>query len=171
MAAPAPTAPPRQENGGLSPKTVAPVTVFPQTEAPTVASVFPAAGETIAPGALVLKIVFDQKMDPNGFDIEAATGGQAPSCLKTPRLLNDGKTFVLLCTTAPKSAYALAFNAAPKGGFANIAGNRAKPGALAFSTNDEDGPRDLAAAMKIAKLGPADTPIETDASPAMAAAP
>jgi hypothetical protein len=110
-------------------------------------------------------------MEPDGFDIQAAPDGQAPNCLKTPRLLGDGKTFVLLCTTAPKSAYALAINGAGKGGFANLAGNRAQASTLAFSTNDEDGPRDLPDAMKAAKLGPADSPIETEPTVATAAAP
>ena len=88
-------------------------------------------------------------------------GGQMPECLKTPRLLNDEKTFVLLCTTTAKTAYTLAFNAAPHGGFANAAGRPAEPAKLAFSTNDDDGPRDLDDALKIAKLTHADVPIAT----------
>ena len=34
----------------------------------------------------------------DGFDIAPAPGAEAPDCLKTPRLLDDGRTYVLLCT-------------------------------------------------------------------------
>jgi hypothetical protein len=95
-----------------------------------------------------------------GFDLTAAAGGEAPHCLKTPRLLNDTKTFVLLCTTEPKKAYTLAFNAKPQGGFENVAEHRADPATLAFSTTDGDGPRDIQSAMKAANLTPLDMPIQ-----------
>lgn len=143
------------------PTTVSPVTAFSSSEPPKIVSSFPAQGEVIAPGALVLHITFDQPMEEDGFAFAAAPGGQMPECLKTPRLLNDEKTFVLLCTTTAKTAYTLAFNAAPHGGFANAAGRPAEPAKLAFSTNDDDGPRDLDDALKIAKLTRADVPIAT----------
>ena len=152
-------------------KTVAPVTVVGRSDPPKIVSSFPAAGAVVAPGVLVLKISFDEKMLADDFAVAAAPGAQMPSCLKTPRLLNDQKTFVLLCTTAPKSAYSLAFNAAPEGGFANIGGQRAAPVTLSFSTNDEDGPRDLAEAMKVAKLTDADAPIPRQPTLAAAAGP
>lgn len=144
-----------------TPNVVAPLTVMPKTDPPKIVTSFPAAGEVIAPGALVLHITFDQKMEQDGFAFAAGTGGRMPDCLKTPRLLNDEKTFVLLCTTAPKSAYSLAFNAQPQGGFQNVAGRRAAPALLAFSTNDEQGPRDLDNALKVAKLTAEDVPIAT----------
>jgi hypothetical protein len=115
----------------------------------------------IAPGVLVLRITFDQRMDEDGFAFAAAPGGRMPDCLKTPRLLNDEKTFVLLCTTASDSAYSLTFNTAPHSGFANIGGTHAAPAQLAFSTDSEDGPRDLDDALRIAKLTRADVPIAT----------
>jgi hypothetical protein len=144
----------------LPPKTVAPVTVLAHSTPPKIVSSFPAEGQEIAPGALVLHITFDQKMDEDGFSFSAAPGGQAPDCLKTPRLLSDDKTFVLLCTTSRKTAYALAFNAAPQGGFTNIGGTRAVPAKLTFTTSDAvDGPHDLDAALKAAQLTRADVPI------------
>jgi hypothetical protein len=143
------------------PTTVAPLTVAPHGDAPKIVSSFPAAGQVIAPGSLVLRITFDQKMDEHDFGFAAAAGGKMPDCLKTPRLLKDEKTFVLLCTTRRDTSYALAFNANPKGGgFASIGGAPAAPATLAFATNaQEDGPRDLAAAMKAASLTDADVPI------------
>lgn len=152
LAAPPPEA-------AIPPKTVAPVTVMPRTDPPKIASSFPAAGQVVAAGVLILHITFDQKMDERGFAFAAASGGAMPKCLSTPRLLNDEKTFVLLCTTVPSSSYSLAFNAAPRGGFANIGGTRAAPAALAFSTSGEMGPRNLDDALKVANLTAQDVPI------------
>lgn len=144
------------------PNVVAPLTVFPPGDPPKIVTSFPATGEVIAPGALVMRITFDQKMDAAAFSFTGASGGQMPNCLKTPRLLNDEKTFVLLCTTAPDQKYDIAFNAAPKAGFKSIAGAPAAPAQLAFATNhDDDGPRDLDSALKIAKLTAEDVPIAT----------
>ena len=152
---------PPPEAASLPPKTVAPLTVTPRTDPPTFASSFPAAGQVIAAGVLVLHITFDQKMEESGFSLAAAPGGEMPQCLATPRLLKDEKTFVLLCTTAPSRHYALAFNAAPRGGFANIAGTRAAPALLAFSTSPEMGAVDLEDALKTANLTAEDVPIAT----------
>lgn len=153
-AAPAPTP-------ALPPKTVSPLVVLATRDPPKIVSSFPAAGQVIAPGALVMRITFDQPMDETGFSFAAAAGRQMPNCLATPRLLNDEKTFVLLCTTAPGTAYDLALNAPPQGGFANVGGVRAPAAQLAFSTNDDDGPRDLDDALKISKLTRNDVPIAT----------
>jgi hypothetical protein len=155
-AAPAPP-----EAAALPPKVVAPVTVMPGGAAPKIVSSFPAAGEVIAPGVLVMRITFDQEMEEDGFAFTPAPGGQMPDCLKTPRLLNDQKTFVLLCTTLRQSAYALAFNATPHEGFQNVVGRHAAPAQLAFSTNADEGPHDLDAALKVAKLTSGDVPIAT----------
>jgi hypothetical protein len=144
----------------LQPPLVSPLTVYPKTEAPKIVRSYPAAGQALSAGVLVLSVTFDQPMLKTGFDFAASAGGEAPRCLKTPRLLNDTKTFVLLCTTEPKKAYTLAFNARPQGGFENVAEHRADPATLAFSTTDGDGPRDIQSAMKAASLTPLDMPIQ-----------
>jgi hypothetical protein len=137
------------------------LTVAPVTAPPRLVGTFPAAGEAVAPGLLVLKLTFDQKMLETGFDISAAAGGEAPDCLKTPRLLSDAKTFVLLCTTAPGKSYALALNARAEGGFANIGRTRAAAATIAFTTSSADPVRKLEDAMKVASLDPRmDMPIE-----------
>jgi hypothetical protein len=146
-------------DAAIAPKTVAPVTVMPRTDPPKIASSFPASGQVVAAGVLILHITFDQKMDEKGFAFVAAPGGAMPKCLNTPRLLNDEKTFVLLCTTLPSSSYALAFNAAPHGGFANIGGTRAVPALLRFATSSDVGPRNLDDALKVANLTGEDVPI------------
>jgi hypothetical protein len=146
------------------PKTVAPLTVYALTDPPKLVSSYPAAGETIAPGVLVVRVTFDQPMAEDGFDFSPGAEGHAPKCLKTPRRLNDEKTFVLLCTIAPNSRYALALNAGAaadkeKRGFANLGGARLAPVTLAFATNGMEGPQSVADAMKAAKLTDIDMPI------------
>jgi hypothetical protein len=157
-APPAPTS--RAPTPPAPTKEVSPVTVFPATAAPKIARSFPAAGQALQAGVTVLSVTFDQPMLKAGFDVGPAPGGEAPHCLKTPRLLDDNKTFVLLCTTDPHKSYTLSFNARPEGGFANVAEHRAEPATLAFSTTDGDGPRDVKAAMKVSGLRPVDMPIQ-----------
>jgi len=143
-----------------SPNIVAPVTVYPKTEAPKIVKSYPAAGQAMSAGVLVMSVTFDQPMLQTGFDVSAANGGEAPPCLKTPRLLDDKKTFVLLCTTAPHKSYALGFNAHPQGGFENVAEHRAEPATLAFSTTDGNGPNTVREAMKAASLRDIDLPVQ-----------
>jgi len=152
LAAPAPSTPPVKE--------VSPVTVFPKTDAPKVVRTYPAAGQAMSAGVLVVSVTFDQSMLKTGFDFGPAADGETPRCLKTPRLLDDNKTFVLLCTTEPHKSYALTFNAKPEGGFENVAEHRAERSTLAFSTTDGDGPRDIHEAMKAANLREIDMPIQ-----------
>ena len=155
--------------------TVSAVTVF--VSPPKVTATWPAAGQTVAGGVIVLSVKFNEPMLASRFDIAPAPGSPALDCLKTPRLLNDGQTFVLLCTAAAKTTYAVAFNAGtptgdgkPATGFANIGEQRAEPATLTFTTNDADGPRNLAQAMKAAGLGELDSPIQ-DSPPATQAPP
>ncbi|HEY8003698.1 MAG TPA: hypothetical protein VIE16_05685, partial [Phenylobacterium sp.] len=123
---------------------------------------YPAAGQALQAGVLILTVTFDQKMLETGFDFSAAPGGEMPNCLKTPRLLTDGKTFALLCTTEPHKSYALALNSKAQGGFASVAQRRAQPGSLAFTTTDADGPRSIPDALKAEHLPNIDIPIEVD---------
>ncbi|HEX2802112.1 MAG TPA: Ig-like domain-containing protein [Phenylobacterium sp.] len=146
------------------PTTVSGVTIY--ATPPKVTATWPAAGQTVASGVIVLSVRFNEPMLASRFDIAPAPGSPALNCLKTPRLLNDGQTFVLLCTAAPKTTYALAFNAQPvadgqaDAGFANIGERRAESATLSFTTNDADGARNVAQAMKAAGLGELDSPIQ-----------
>ena len=155
-----PAATPAPAPAASSPNLVSPVTVFAKTEAPKVVRSYPAAGQAMSAGVLVLSVTFDQPMLKTGFDFGPAAGGETPHCLKTPRLLDDNKTFVLLCTTEPHKAYALTFNAKPQGGFENVSEHRADPATLAFTTTDGDGPIDIHSAMKAANLRDIDMPIQ-----------
>lgn len=156
LAAPPPALPPQP------PKEVSGLTVYARTDPPKVTASYPAAGQALPAGVLILTVTFDQRMLETGFDIGSAAGGETPQCLKTPRLLEDGKTFVLLCTVEPRKTYSVAFNAKPQGGFANVAEHRAEPSTLTFTTTDGEGPRSIGEAMKAQKLRPVDMPIEVD---------
>jgi hypothetical protein len=156
------TAKPATKPPAEPPTPVSPVTVMPPTEKPKVVATWPAGGETITPGVLVLKVVFDQQMTPRDFAYGLGTDGDKLSCLKTPRLLNDNKTFVLLCTTLPGKTYAIALNPGAPGGpaFSNLAENRAEPSTLTFTTGTGEPVTKLRDAIKAAGLGGLDMPVE-----------
>lgn len=145
-----------------TPTPVSPITVMPPTDKPKVVATWPANGETVAPGVLVLKVVFDQQMTPRDFAYGLGADADKLGCLKTPRLLNDNKTFVLLCTTLPGKTYAIALNPAAPGGpaFSNLAENRADPSALTFATGTGEPVTKLRDAIKAAGLGGLDMPVE-----------
>ncbi|SFK73033.1 hypothetical protein [Caulobacter sp. UNC279MFTsu5.1] len=145
-----------------TPTPVSPVTVMPPTQKPKVVATWPAGGQAVAPGVLVLKVVFDQQMTPRDFAYGLGTGGDTLNCLKTPRLLNDNKTFVLLCTALPGKTYAVALNPDAPGGraFSNLAENRAEPSALTFTTGTGEPVTKLRDAIKAAGLGDLDMPVE-----------
>ena len=145
----------------IPPHEVSPVTIYPAGNHPKVVATFPAAGQALPGGVLILTVTFDQEMSPGGFDLTASAGGEPLPCLKTPRLLDDGKTFAWLCTTGFGKAYALSLNAGPAGGFANVADQRAESSTLSFSTTTStDGPRNVQEAVKQAKLKAFEIPIQ-----------
>ena len=152
-----------------APNAVSPVTIMPPTQKPKVVSTWPAAGQAIAPGVLVLKVTFDQQMTPRDFAYGLGTGAEALSCLKTPRLLNDAKTFVLLCTTLPGKTYAVGLNSAPAGvapiRFSNLAENPAEPSQLTFTTTAGEPVTKLRDAIRAAGLGDLDVPVEEAPEP------
>src|SRR3954465_14282793 len=157
MAAPAPPTDPLKDRPATN---VSPLVVIPPNgDPPKVVATWPAAGAAVAGGVMILTVTFDQKMAPDGFNITTPQGADGLQCLKTPRLLNDGKTFALLCTGREKTSYALAFNTAPGAGFANVGQQRAAPATLAFTTTDADGPRSIAEALKAEGLPGLDVPI------------
>jgi hypothetical protein len=125
---------------------------------PKVVSSYPADGSEVPAGTLVLKIVFNQPMTPDGWSYGRSETGAFPHCLARPRLLNDQHTFVLLCSVAPHQAYALQVNAPTD--FRSEQGRSAKPTELRFSTTDT-GPRDIHDALLQAGLTDVDDPVMT----------
>jgi hypothetical protein len=103
---------------------------------PTVTSSYPNAGASVPAGTVILKIVFNQPMTADAWAYGRSADGDFPDCLAEPRLLDDQRTFVLLCSlTLPNRTYAVNINLAPR--FASANGLSAKPFTLKFSTNDE----------------------------------
>jgi hypothetical protein len=139
----------------------------PSKEPPAVASTYPAAGASISPGTLVLKITFTQRMDPSGWRFDRGADGY-PQCLARPRLLPDEKTFVLLCSVGGEGRFSVLLNAPGTGGFANLAGQRAAPFELQFTTTGGASLGTLQDAMKAAGLKAEDDPV-MDKRPASAA--
>lgn len=123
---------------------------------PAVVQSFPAEGATVPGGVLVVKIVFNQPMAPDGWSYARSDQGAFPDCLGQPRMLADQRTFVLLCTVAGRQSYALQINAA--GSFASDNGRTARPTLLRFKTGDP-GVFDMEAALSQASLKPEDDPI------------
>jgi hypothetical protein len=158
LASPAAHAQTREE-----PTAVSPVTVMPPTNPPKVASSYPAEGQAIAPGVLILKVAFDQKMIAKGWSYAAAPdGADKPDCVTTPRLLKDDKTFVLLCRVVSGKTYKVALNATRPGGFANLAENPAETHVLSFQVVKGDPVTTVPRAMAAAGLQLDETPIEDD---------
>jgi hypothetical protein len=152
-----------------SPTRLSGVTVMaPAPTLPKVVSTFPEEGKSVTPGAVILKVTFDQKMDPNGWDF--GKGADAyPDCLARPRLEPDEKTFVLLCTAGSNSRFSITLNSSGRGGFENGAGQKATPAGFNFTTNDEKSLGTIADAMKEAGLKADEGPV-MDVKPAAVAA-
>lgn len=162
LLASAPAARPPAPDGPVT--EVSTLVIYRATAPPKLVTSYPAADAAVPPGVLVLKLTFDQKMAPAGFDIAPLAapppGTESAPCLKTPRLLDDGRTFVLLCTLRAGRTYALAFNSAPSGGFANVTETRAAPAALTFTTTRADPVRSLDEAMKAQGLTRLEVPVQ-----------
>ena len=126
---------------------------------PTVQSTYPNAADSVPAGTVVLKIVFNQPMTPDAWAYGRSAEGDFPNCLAEPRLLDDQRTFVLLCSVDLQNrTYAVEINLAPR--FTSADGRSAKPYTLKFSTNDEI-TRGLHDALLQAGLDDTDDPIMT----------
>ncbi|MGC1302572.1 MAG: hypothetical protein WA840_09370 [Caulobacteraceae bacterium] len=141
--------------------TVSGVTVRATKTIPKVESTFPAQNAKVSPGLLVLRVTFSERMKGDGWSYVPSPKGLYPDCAETPRLLDDRRTFVLICRTLPGKAYAVWFNEPPVVDFSNYSGRSAIPYELTFTTADEEPIRTLADAMKADKaLTSASNPVE-----------
>lgn len=162
-AAPSTEAPERPALDQAAPTTVSGVTVTATVSktAPVVASTFPANGAIVAPGVLVLRVTYDQRMLDGGWSYVLSAAGDYPECDKTARLLDDHKSFALICRTAPDKAYAVWFNHGPYQNFVNPGRKPGAPYHLRFKTSDADPIFTLEAAMKAdPALPPGSNPAE-----------
>jgi len=114
------------------------VTVTLSREIPKVASVYPAQGASIAPGILIIRVTYDTRMQGRSWSYVTSRSGDYPECAASPRLLDDHKSFALICRTLPKKSYALWFN---HGDYQNFTSASHRPAAayeLKFTTSDAD---------------------------------
>ncbi len=128
---------------------------------PTVVATYPAQDAAVAPGVLVLKVTFDQRMQGDTWSYAPLAGTDDPKCLGTPRLLADDKTFVLLCTVDADKSYGVGLNQAPGKAFVDRGGRKPPPVELRFKTSAADPVRSLKTAMTAAGLKDLDSPIES----------
>lgn len=142
------------------PNTVAPVLILPPTQPPNLVSTYPAQDETVAPGVLILKAAFDQQMSPAAWNYAPAPGAEPMDCVKTPRLLSDQKTFVLLCRVLANKTYGVTFNAERTGGFANLGENPAHTASLTFKVGADSPVTTVRRAMEAAKLQADQMPVQ-----------
>lgn len=131
------------------------------TPPPTIVATFPAQDATVAPGVLVLKVAFDQRMQADAWSYAAVAGTDDPKCLSNPRLLSDEKTFVLLCTIEAGKAYGVGLNLTPDKAFTDRGGRKPPPLELRFKTSAAEPVRSLKSAMTVAGLKDLDMPIDS----------
>ena len=151
------------------PNAVSPVLILPPTLPPNLVSTYPAQDQTVAPGVLILKAVFDQQMSATAWNYAPAPGAEPMDCVKTPRLLSDQKTFVLLCRVLANRTYGVTFNGERTGGFANLGENPAHTAVLTFKVDSDAPVTTVRRAMEAAKLQADQRPVQ-DAPMASASA-
>jgi len=142
------------------PNEVSPVLILPPTQPPRLVSTYPAQDQTVAPGVLILKVAFDQQMSPGRWNYAPVDGAEPMDCVKTPRLLPDQKTFVLLCRVLANKTYGVTLNAQRDGGFANLGDNPALTAAVTFKVDSEAPITTVKRAMEAAKLLPDQMPVQ-----------
>jgi hypothetical protein len=125
---------------------------------PIVQSTYPTSGASVPAGVVILKIVFDQPMAPDAWAYGPSAEGDFPKCLANPRLLNDQRTYALLCSLPPNRPFALVINGTPR--FESAYGRTAKPYTLKFATTDANTPS-VHEALLQAGLTDSDQPIMT----------
>jgi hypothetical protein len=139
------------------------VTVTASRIVPHVQSTFPALDAKVAPGLLVLRVTYDTRMRPEGWSYAREAGADYPDCAAAPRLLDDRRSFVLICRTLPGKRYAVWFNRPPLDDFSSFGRRPATPFELKFATTTDEPVRTLTEAMKadpaLSALG---NPVEPD---------
>jgi len=118
--------------------TVSGVTVTVSRDIPKVVSTYPAEGASIAPGILIIRITYDTRMQGQSWSYVTSRDGEYPECAASPRLLDDHKSFALICRTLPKKNYALWFNHGDYQNFTSVGRRPAAAYELKFTTSDAD---------------------------------
>jgi DNA-binding CsgD family transcriptional regulator len=103
--------------------------------APRVVSTSPAVGAEIPAGKIVIKVTFDQPMQPKSFSFVMRDRESFPKCAATPNQSADGKTYSLDCTVQAGKTYWIGFNSPSNTFFKSLAGVPAVPAALQFTAH------------------------------------
>jgi hypothetical protein len=143
--------------------TVSGVTVTISREIPKVVSVYPAQGASVAPGIVIIRISYDTRMQGQSWSYVTSRDGEYPECAAAPRLLDDHKSFALICRTLPSKTYALWFNHGEYQNFTSYSHRPAAAYELKFKTSDADPIRTLEEAIKADPgLPPGSNPAEAE---------
>lgn len=117
---------------------------------------YPADGADIPGGMVIIRVSFDQPMSADAWSYSKSDHGEFPNCLSEPRLLPDKRSFVLLCSLSPKTAYAFDINATPA--FETVAGRKPPLYRVSFKTTGDIN-IGMHAALDAAGLNDSDNPI------------
>jgi hypothetical protein len=119
----------------------------PDIPPPKIVSTFPAPGDVVRPGLLVVRLTFDRPMSCDGFLFSDPTYDVAcPRVLQDMLLSLDRRTIRTICHVPPVTAFSLWVNGNPASGlrpnlknqFISLAGWPAEPKRITFlSSNDK----------------------------------
>jgi hypothetical protein len=116
----------------------------PEVPPPKIVSTFPASGDVVRPGVLVVRITFDRPMSCDGFFFSDPILDQAcPKNTQDMLLSLDRLTIRTICHVPGSSTFSLWLNENPASGprpnltnqFISLAGRPSEPLRLAFSTS------------------------------------
>jgi hypothetical protein len=143
--------------------TVSGVTVTVSRDIPKVVGTYPSQGASVAPGILIVRISYDTRMQGQSWSYVSSRDGDYPECAAAPRLLDDHKSFALICRTLPSKTYALWFNHGDYQNFTSVSHRPATAYELKFKTSDADPIRTLEEAIKADPgLPPGSNPAEAE---------
>jgi DNA-binding CsgD family transcriptional regulator len=100
--------------------------------APRVIATSPASGAVIPPGPFLLRVTFDQRMQPGSYSYTRTSPETYPDCAAQPILSDDGRTYMLQCTAVAGHHYEIWFNRPPYMNFRGVNGRSSEPHQLLF---------------------------------------
>jgi hypothetical protein len=116
-------------------------------DAPHVASTYPAEGQKVPPGDLIVRVTYDRPMQAC-YAYTSIPYQFYPECLNRPVRSPDRRTFRLLCKVAAGRDYKMAFNNDKLKRFIGVNGTPAEPHVLSFATTGDRRIDDLGLALR-----------------------
>lgn len=112
----------------------------PDIPAPRVVSTYPASGQVVKPGLLIVRVTFDLPMACSGqLADDKPYRNPCPGAVQEALLSLDRKTFWTVCPVQGGTRYGLKFNGSGDDAhsYVSLAGKRVEPFELTFSTSDD----------------------------------